>query len=192
MGTTTKTSGSNTSNLQFNPISQGIYNNLIQGGGKQLGDMINNPFGNALYSMGLGQSQKGAQQQGANNMGVLNQNQRVQGLGGQAGAGWLAAQKAMTGRANASMMSNANVSNVMSALQRQMAATGMGMSFSPQLTGQTGNFSQQQSTGGLGTWLPQFRCGPWRSWWILRRRRYGSSYARNWCRSKRRANFSCP
>lgn len=155
MGTTTNTSGSNSSQLQFNPVAQGMYNQLIQGGGNQLNQMINNPFGNALYQFGLGQSQKGAQQLGANNMGVLNQNQKAQGLGGQAGQGWLAAQRAMTGRANASMMSQANVGNVMQALQRQMAATGMGMSFSPQLTGQTGKFSQQQSTSGLGTWLPQ-------------------------------------
>lgn len=155
MSTTNTTSGSNQSSLQFNPAAQQQYNNLVTSGGNQLQGMINNPFGNALYSMGAAASQKGAAQQGQNNMGVLNQNQKTQGLGGQAGAGWLAAQKAMTGRANASMMSQANVSNVMNALQRQMAATGMGMSFAPQLTGQSGNFSQTQSTGGLGTWLPQ-------------------------------------
>lgn len=159
MGTTQNTSGSNQSNLQFNPAAQSQYNNLITGGGNQLSQMINNPFGNALYQLGLGQSQKGASQQGANNMGALNQNQKVQGLGGQAGQGWLAAQRAMTGRANSSMMSQANVGNVMNALQRQMQATGMGMSFSPQLTGQTGNFNQQTSMSGLGTWLPQLMSG---------------------------------
>lgn len=155
MSTTQQTSGSNTSSLQFNPIAQGIYNNLIGTGGNQLNSMIQDPFGNPLYQMGLNQSMKGAQQAGANNMGVLNQNQLTQGLGGQAGAGWLAAQRAMTGRANASILSGANIANVMQALTRQMQATGMGMSFSPQLTGQKGSFSQTQTTGGLGTWLPQ-------------------------------------
>jgi hypothetical protein len=155
MSTKQTTTGSNQSTLQFNPAAQGIYNNLVKQGGSQLSDMIQNPFGNAMYSLGLGQSQKGAAQQGANNMGVLNQNQKAQGLNGQGGAGFMAAQRAMMGRSNASMMSGANTSNVFQALQRQMAATGMGMSFSPQLTGQKGSFNQTQETGGLGTWLPQ-------------------------------------
>jgi hypothetical protein len=155
MGTTKKTTGSNESSLQFNPMAQAQYNNLVQSGGNQLQGMINNPFGNALYSMGLGQSQKGAQQQGQNNMGVLTQNQKAQGLNGQGGAGFMAAQRAMTGRANAGMMSNANTSNVMAALQRQMMATGMGMSFNPQLTGQKGNSTQTEQTSGAGTWAPQ-------------------------------------
>lgn len=155
MGTTNKTTGSNQSNLQFNPLSQGVYNQLVQGGGNVLQGFINNPFGNSLYQMGAGQAQQGAKQLGNQNMQALQQNQLVQGLGGQAGQGWLGAQQAQTGRANQAMSSQANVSNVLAALQRQMAATGMGMSFSPQLTGQSGNFSQTQSTSGLGTWLPQ-------------------------------------
>lgn len=159
MGTSTNTSGSNQSNLQFNPIAQGVYNNLVQGGGNVLGGYMNNPFGNAFYQMGAGQSQKGAQQAGANNMAALNQNQLAQGLGGQAGQGYLSALRSQTGRANQSMMSQANISNVLAALQRQMTAAGTGLSFSPQLTGQTGSFKQQQTTGGLGTWLPQVAGG---------------------------------
>lgn len=155
MGTTNKTTGSNTSTLAFNPKSQSVYDQLIQGGGNVLSGFINNPFGNAMYQMGAGQAQQGAKQLGNQNMQTLNQNQTVQGLGGQAGQGWLGAQQAQTGRANQALSSQANVSNVLAALQRQMAATGMGMSFSPQLTGQSGNFSQTQSTSGLGTWLPQ-------------------------------------
>lgn len=155
MGTTSTTTGSNTSNLNFNPLAQGVYNNMVQGGGSVLGGYINNPFGNAMYQMGASQSAKGAQTAGQTNMQALLQNMKAQGLGGQAGQGWLAAQQSNTGRANQAMSSQANVSNVLAALQRQMAATGMGMSFSPQLTGQSGNFSQTQQTGGLGTWLPQ-------------------------------------
>lgn len=159
MGTKQQTTGSNTSNLQFNPMAQSAYNQLVGGGSKVLQGYINNPFGNSMYTLGAQASQRGAQQQGANNMAALNQNQLAQGMSGNAGAGWLAAQKAQTGRANASMSSQANIANVMSALQRQMQATGMGMSFSPQLTGQTGNFQQTQQTSGLGTWLPQLAGG---------------------------------
>lgn len=155
MGTTQNTTGSNTSTLNFNPAAQNIYNQLTGSGGSVLSGYMNNPFGNAMYQMGAGQSQKGAQQAGSNNIQALLQNMLTGGIGGQSGQGFQTAQMAQTGRANQSISSQANISNVMSALQRQMAATGMGMSFSPQLTGQSGNFSQQQTTGGLGTWLPQ-------------------------------------
>jgi hypothetical protein len=159
MGTTNTTTGSNQSTLQFNPQSQALYNQLTQGGGNVLSGFMNNPFGNANYRMGAAQSQAGAQAAGANNMGALNQAMLTGGLTGQAGAGFGAAQRAQTGRANQAMSSQANVSNVLSALQRQMTAAGTGLSFSPQLTGQSGNFQQQQSTGGLGTWLPQLLGG---------------------------------
>lgn len=155
MGTTTSTTGSNVSNLQFNPIAQGVYNQLTSGAGNVLGGYINSPFSNAFYSMGAGQSQKGAQQAGANNMAALMQNMLTSGMGGQAGAGFKQAQLAQAGRAGSAMSSQANIQNVLSALQRQMSAAGTGLSYSPQLTGQTGSFQQQQTTGGLGTWLPQ-------------------------------------
>lgn len=155
MGTTNTTTGSNTSTLNFNPAAQSAYNQFIGSGSSNLLGFMNNPFGNATYQMGAGQSQKGAQQAGQNNINALLQSMTTQGLGGQAGQGWLAAQGAQTGRANQAISSQANISNVMAALQRQMQATGMGLSFSPQLTGQSGNFNQTQSTSGLGTWLPQ-------------------------------------
>lgn len=155
MGTTNQTSGTNTSQLSFNPLSQGVYNQLTSGAGGVLGGYINNPFGNPYYTLGAAQSQKGAQQAGQNNMAALLQNQKALGLGGQAGQGWMSAQRAQTGRANQAMSSQANVNNVLAALQRQMSAAGTGLSYSPQLTGQSGKFSQFQNQSGLGTWLPQ-------------------------------------
>lgn len=159
MSTKQQTQGSNTSQLQFNPLAQQMYNQLVSGGGGVLKGYINDPFGNAFYQLGAGQSQRGAQQGGANNMAALQQLMRTTGFGGQAGAGFSAAQQARTGRANQAMSSQANTQNVLSALQRQMAAAGTGLSFSPQLTGQTGNFSQTSQTSGLGTWLPQLLAG---------------------------------
>lgn len=159
MSTTQNVTGTNASNLQFNPLAQNIYNQLVGGGGNILGQYMNNPFGNPFYQMGAAQSQKGAQAAGANNMAALGQNALVSGLTGQAGAGFLGAQKAQTGRANQAMSSQANVSNVLSALQRQMSAAGTGLSFSPQLTGQSGSFSQKSYPSGLGTWLPQVLSG---------------------------------
>lgn len=159
MSTKQQTQGSNSSQLQFNPIAQQMYNQLVSGGGNVLKGYINDPFGNAFYNLGAGQSQRGAQQAGANNMAALRQLMRTSGFGGQAGAGFSAAQQARTGRANSAMSSQANTSNVLAALQRQMMAAGTGLSFSPQLTGQTGNFSQTSQTSGLGTWLPQLMSG---------------------------------
>ena len=159
MPTTNTTTGSNTSNLQFNPTAQSIYNQLISGGGNVLSGYMNNPFGNAAYTQGAQASQKGAQQAGGNNMQALMQNMLTSGIGGQAGNAFKGAQLAQTGRANSAMSSQANIQNVQQALQRQMAAAGTGLSFSPQLTGSSGTFSQNSSPGGLGTWLPQLLSG---------------------------------
>lgn len=159
MSTKKQTDQSSKNTLNYDPKSKGLYDQLTQGGGSFLQGLINNPFGNASYKLGLGQSMKGAAQGGQNNINALMQNQKVSGLGGNAGAGFLQAQLGKTGRANQSMMSNANLSNVMNALQRQMTATGMGMSFNPLLTGETGKSQTTEQTSGLGTWLPQLLGG---------------------------------
>lgn len=155
MGTQSNTSSNNQSQLQFNPISQGVYNNLVQGGGNVLGGYMNNPFSNPAFQMGSALSQRGASQSAQNNQGALAQLMKTSGVGGQAGQGFMGAQQAQLGRANQSMMSGANVQNIMSALQRQMTAAGTGLSFSPQLTGQSGTSDSVTSNSGLGTWLPQ-------------------------------------
>jgi len=155
MGSQQTTNTNQQSNLQFDPQSLSTYQKLIGGGGNVLSQYINDPFGNAMYKFGQSASQAGAQQLGNQNMQMLNQLMRTSGFGGQAGAGFLGAQQARTGRANQAMRSQANLSNIQSALARQMGATGMGMSFSPLMTGQTSKGSQTTSTSGAGTWLPQ-------------------------------------
>jgi hypothetical protein len=155
MSTTNQTTGNNTTTLGFNPGAQSLYNSLIGGAGGVLGQYINSPLNNPTYNLGAAQSQAGAQQAGQNNMNALNQSALTNGLTGQAGAGFMSAQKAQTGRANQAMSSQANIQNVMAALQRQMAAAGTGLSFSPQLTGQTGSNAGTSSLGGLGTYAPE-------------------------------------
>jgi hypothetical protein len=155
MGSQQQTTGSSNNTLNFNPIAQGIYNSLVGGGSSVLQGYMNNPLSNPTYRLGAAQAVKGAQQAGANNMGVLNQNQKVNGLTGNAGAGWLTSQRNQTGRANQSLVSNANIQNVQGAMNRQIGAAGTALSFNPQLTGSSGTSNQTTSTGGLGTWLPQ-------------------------------------
>jgi len=159
MPTNSVTTGSNTSNLQFNPIAQQLYNSLITGGGNVLSGYMNNPFGNTAYTIGAAQSQAGAQAAGNNNMQALQQNMKTSGIGGKTGQGFSAAQTAQMGRANQSLSSQANVQNVLAALQRQMGAAGTGLSFSPQLTGQSGTFNQNGSLGGAGSYSPLFSAG---------------------------------
>src|SRR5579863_5371142 len=117
MGTTNKTSSnqSSTNSLQFNQGAESIYNALTSGGGNVLSQYMNNPLSNPFYQLGQSQSQGAASQLGGQAMGVLGQNQKTSGLTGNAGAGWLAAQKGKTGRSNMSMMSQANLGNIMNA-----------------------------------------------------------------------------
>jgi len=155
MSTKTTTDQSSSSALNYDPSSLNLYKNLTKSGGNFLTGLINNPFGNPFYTMGLQQSVRGATQAGANNMNALTQRMKASGLSGQAGAGWLQAQGAQTGRANQSMLSQANIANVMNAMNRQMGATGMGMSYSPLMTGENSTGSSSTTKSGLGTWLPQ-------------------------------------
>lgn len=159
MSTKTQTTGSDTSNLQFNPLAQSIYNSLIGSGGSTMQDFMNAPISNASYLQGAAQSQNAAKTAGANMLSTLGQNKLALGLGGQSGAGWLDAQKSQATRAGQAVSSKANISNILAAMQRQMTAAGTGLSFSPQLTGQTGKFTQTQTTGGLGSYLPQILSG---------------------------------
>lgn len=155
MGTQQTTNSNSNTGLNFNQTGLNAYNSLVGSGSNVLNQYMNNPFGNPMYQFGQAQTQAGAKQLGQQNMNTLMQNQKVSGLSGNAGAGWLGAQKAQTGRANQAMASQGNISNIMNALQRQMTATGMGMSFSPLATGQSSSGTQTSSTQGLGTWLPQ-------------------------------------
>lgn len=155
MGTQTDNTSSQSQNMQFNPVAQGAYNSMVGSGSNVLNQYMQNPLSNPMYNLGLQQSMKGASQAGQNNMGALQSQMKTSGMGGTAGQGFQTAQTAQMGRANQAMSSQANMANVMQALQRQMSATGMGMSFSPQMTGTSGSSQSQTSTGGLGTWLPQ-------------------------------------
>jgi hypothetical protein len=152
MSTTQQTTGSNTSNLQFNPGAQSQYNSLISGANNVLSQYMNNPLSGTMFNMGAAQSQRGALNNGQSIMQAMTGGQNP-GQAGNAGQGFLQAQKAGAGRAASNQQSQGNISNIMAGLGRQTSAIGTGLSFSPQLTGQTGSFSQMGSQGGLGSWL---------------------------------------
>lgn len=149
----TKTTSTSDNTLNYDSASKNIYNQLTGSGSKVLLDYIKNPFNNSAYNLGLGQSMKGATSLGNQNIQSMLNNMKISGIGGGAGNAFQNAMMGNIGRGNQSLRSQANLSNVFSALNRQMTATGMGMSFNPLLTGESGKSTQQ--TGGLGTWLPQ-------------------------------------
>lgn len=151
MSTKQETKSQNT--LNYDKGSKSNYDSLTGAGTNVLSQYMKNPFNNSFYNMGLGQSQAGATAQGSNNMSALMSQMKTSGFAGKGGNAFQMGQMGKIGRSNASMMANANTSNVMSALQRQMTATGMGMSYNPLLTGTSG--TQTQTTSGTGTWLPQ-------------------------------------
>lgn len=155
MSTKQTTNQSSSSALQYDPASKNIYGSLTGAGGGVLNQYMVNPFNNPFFNIGTGQAQRGAQQMGANAIQALMQNQKVSGLSGQAGQGFQQAQLGRIGRSTLSMGAQGNMANVMAALNRQMQATGMGMSFQPLLTGEKGQSQSVQQTSGLGTWLPQ-------------------------------------
>jgi len=147
------------STLSFDPVSKAMYNQLIGAAGNYTMGQINNPFGNPFYKMGLGQSQRGAQLSANQGMNAFLQNLRVNGISGRAGNAFQMAQQNKLGRNALTLMSGANVGNVMSALQRQQQNAMMGMSYQPLMTGESSTSHAQEQTSGLGTWLPQLAGG---------------------------------
>lgn len=155
MSTKTETDSTSQNTIQYDPQAKGRYDALQGAGSNQLLDMINNPFGNPLYRMGLGQSVKGAQQGGANLMGALQSQMKTSGLSGQAGNAFQAAQQGKIGRATQSMVGQANIQNTLAAYQRMMQGTGMALAYNPLMTGEKGSSQSTETKSGLGTWLPQ-------------------------------------
>src|SRR5581483_12109 len=155
MSTKSQTSSSNQSTIQYDPASMNVYNALIGGAGKTLQGYIKSPLANPLYRLGLGASMAGASKLGRQNINAFMSNLQTGGFGGKAGNAFKTAELSRIGRSNASMMSQAQIQNIMAAYQRQLQAAGMGLSFNPLLTGETSKGQSTTTKSGLGTWLPQ-------------------------------------
>lgn len=151
MSTKQQTNSSNT--LSYDSGSKKNYSALTNAGTSVLTNYMNNPFNNGFFNLGQGMGQAAAQKQGATNMNALRQNMLTSGISGNAGNAFQLAQQGKIGRQTASMGAQSTMQNVLGALNRQMGATQMGMSFNPLLTGSSGQTTQ--TTSGLGTWLPQ-------------------------------------
>jgi hypothetical protein len=147
MGTKTTTDTSN----QYNSGSMNTYNafqpqlmgNLLQ--------MANNPLGSSFFKNQLSQQQAASNQIGQRSNSNLLQNMRAGGGLLSNSAGFMAGALGRNQLTNNMMQANTFNSSLNSALQnRNMAQMAM-QAYQPLQTGQ----NSTQSTGGLGTWLPQ-------------------------------------
>jgi hypothetical protein len=141
---------------QFNPQGMGAYNSMQGPLAQTTNSYMQNPFGNPFMQTQQQMGNRQAQNQGGTMMNQITNNATGAGLMG--GAGSPAAMEMMQnqGRANSGMQANLGFLQPMqNALGMQQNAMGLAENYRPLATGS----NQQQSTSGLGTWLPQLLSG---------------------------------
>lgn len=130
----------------------GLFGNLTGALGNSLPGFMSNPFGSPQF--GLEQQMGTHQAQGLGGQGMSNllRNMTASGMSGGASSPAGLEMQQNQGRANTGMQAQLGFMNpTMNALNRQQFAMGLGSQYRPQQTGQTST----QSTGGMGSWLPQ-------------------------------------
>lgn len=147
MGTTQTTQQTG----QYDPGSKALFGQLTSALGPMLTGYMQNPFGNPFFQTQQQMGTRQAQNLGATGTSNITRNMASGGFGS-ASSPFAAEMLANQGRANTGLQANLGFLNpVQNALALQQWAGGLGAGYRPLQTGQT----QTQSTGGLGTWLPQ-------------------------------------
>lgn len=141
---TTQTTANN-----YNGSSYGTYNAFQPQIQSSLMQMATNPLGSSYFQNQLAQNQQNAVQIGQRNISNSVQNMRTGGGILSSSGGFANALLARNTLGASNMQSNAFNSSLNSALSNRNTATMAMQAYQPLQTGQT------QSTGGLGTWLPQ-------------------------------------
>ena len=139
--------------FQFNPTAQSGYN-AMQGPATQgLSSNISDPFSNTLFNTQLGMGSRNNSMQTSSALGAQQQNWQARGMNSSSPAAMFMNQNTVNqGRSNqASMFNNLLLQG---ANFRQNSIQGA-MNYRPQQIGQ----NNQQTTSGLGTWLPQVISG---------------------------------
>lgn len=139
----------NTSTNQYNQQGYNAYNAFAPQLQSSLMQMATNPLGSSYFQNQLAQQQKNSQQIGQRNISNIARNARTGGGILSNSGGFMNAQLQRGALANSLQQSNAFGSSLNSALQNRNFALGSMEAYQPLQTGTT------QSTGGLGTWLPQ-------------------------------------
>lgn len=128
------------------------YQGLQGGLGKAIGGYMNQPFSNPFFQTQQQMGTRQAQNLGGTQMSDLLRNMTSSGMQGGASSPAGLEMQQNQGRANSGMQANLGFLNpVQNALGMQQNAMQLAENYRPLQTGQ----NQTQSTGGLGTWLPQ-------------------------------------
>lgn len=146
MSTQNKTQSTN----QYDPTSQGTFNQLQSGIGSNLQDFMSNPLQSSFFNTQLQMAQRanGNRMQAQNQ--ALAQNATTGGFTGNLPA-FLQSQMQQNSRQLSANNSNSFNNLLLGANQLRFGATQSAMGYRPMQTGQT----QTQTQGGLGSWLPQ-------------------------------------
>jgi hypothetical protein len=148
MGTTSKTSQQS----QFDPGAMQQYQGMQGGLGKTINSYMTNPFGNPFMQTQQQMGTRQAQNMGGTQMSGLLQNMTNSGMQGGASSPAGLEMQQNQARANTGQQANLGfLAPMQNALGMQQNAMGLAENYRPLQTGQ----NQTQSTGGLGTWLPQ-------------------------------------
>ena len=147
---TTKTTTSSQQN-QYDPGSMSTYQNLTGAGGQAISDEIRNPYGNMFFNQQL---QMMRRQQGQSQLqGQQSLQQRAQAMGINPSSPQYFSQLNKLQRQGEAGEAQGYGNLLLNAANLRQGAIGAAMNYRPLQTGQTGK--QTESTGGLGTWLPQ-------------------------------------
>ena len=153
MSTTKTTTSSNQSTNTYNPQSMGLFQQFGQAGGGALMDMLQNPLQQTGFNQRLQMGNQNAFNLAArNNSNIMN---RASMFGGNQMPGFLQNQMTQSGNWLAGQQSQNFNQNLLYADQMRQMAMGQALGYRPLQTGGTSTGTQQQKTGGLGTWLPQ-------------------------------------
>jgi hypothetical protein len=139
--------------LKFDPSAMGAYQGMMPAFGQNVAGWMQNPYASPAFQLSQQMGQRQAQNIGGAQMGNLLRNLQTSGLfgGGSASPAGLEMMQNQA-RANTGLGANLGFINPMQeALQRQMGAMNIASQFRPLQTGG----KTTESTGGLGTWLPQ-------------------------------------
>lgn len=138
---------------KFDPSSKARYDQWGSSMLPQLQALFSNPFSSPFFNLNMQQQTKGATQVGGRNtMNALTNFQRS-GMGGTSmGGGAMQSLLAGLGRSNSALQYQGFMNAANQAQGDRWNAASLGSSlFQPLTTGSKGT----QTTGGLGTWLPQ-------------------------------------
>jgi hypothetical protein len=143
---TTKTTSQNS----YAPGALSQYTQFMNSYSPMLNQWAQNPYNNLQFQNNLSQNLSASNRQGMNQIQNSMAQFNMTGFGG-APSGARTQLMNSNSRYGTMLNSNAFFGAVNTANQRQTGAVGAEMSFNPLNTGGT----QTQTTGGLGSWLPQ-------------------------------------